>query len=134
MWPFLKPDERLLVKPALTGQLKTGDIILYQDESLSPSKDGKHNLVCHRLIGKAKAGEGYNLLIRADNSCGPPTMIPETRLKGKVVGIVRNNRVIDLTGKGRYYLNRIILLIAPLASRLAKTAKIILRQTCKKLK
>lgn len=114
MWPFLKPGTKLLVNRVPIDKLRVGDIILYRQDKQT---------VCHRLVKKVKAAKECLLYVRGDNALSLPECITEKMLTGKAVGIIRNNRIISLTGMRRRFLHWIIVPAAPLVKRILSVGK-----------
>lgn len=110
MHPFLKAGERLLIKKIPVKDLKAGDIIIYRSDS---------QMVCHRLIKKARKREGYLLYARGDSSLSwsGSESIAEEMFLGKAISIIRDGRLVSLNHIIRQFSNRIIVVIGPLASR-----------------
>ena len=107
MWPFLRGGEKLIVKRTATEDLKIGDIIIYRT---------KDPLACHRLIKKIKKEGKYIFYVRGDNSTSLPEPIAEEMFLGKVVSIVKDANVIALNRLKWRFINRVIVLVAPLIS------------------
>lgn len=105
MWPFLKGKDKLIVKRTSISELEVGDLVLY--------KPG-NQLVCHRLVKKAKTNDKYTIYTRGDTSWGPAELIKEEKFLGKVIGVVKKNKVTYIDGLRQRFINRIILLILPL--------------------
>jgi signal peptidase I len=103
MWPFLKTKEKVVVKKVSPDNLKIGDIILYRLDN---------QMVCHRLVRKVACGSGYLLYARGDASTNLAEPITEKALAGKVIGILRNGRVINFTGIWCRFVNRLIVELA----------------------
>lgn len=107
MWPFLKAGEKLIIKKTGIENLRIGDIILYRANS---------QLVCHRLIKKTGVRGKYSLWVRGDTSTSLPEPVTEQMFLGKAIGIMRNDKMIGLVGLRQQFINRIIVIIAPLLS------------------
>ena len=114
MWPFLRGGEKLLIKRTPLKHLKVGDIIIYR---------ANNQLVCHRLIGKAKEKDKYLLYVRADSSVCSPEPVTEEMFLGQAVSIIQNGKIISLNGRKRQLINQLIVLVAPLVSRGNRMAK-----------
>lgn len=122
MWPFLREGERLVIKKAAIEDLRIGDIILYRKDE---------QLVCHRLVKKEK--NGYLLYARGDNSSSAPELVTQEMFQGKVAGVLRKNgRTIDICGRQQRFLNRVIVIIAPLVAGIIKPCYFKLRNYAKK--
>ena len=116
MWPFLKAGEKLLIKKFSIEDLRVGDIIIYRADN---------QLVCHRLVKRSKTENGHLLFARGDNSSSLPTLVTEQMFLGKIIGIIKNGQAISLIGIRRRFINRAIVIIAPLVSIGIKICKII---------
>lgn len=124
MRPFLRGGEKLVIKKIPAADLKIGDIILYQSNNQS---------ICHRLVKKVKDRRGYLLYARGDNSTSAPEPVTPEMFQGKVAGIVRKNgRTISISGPQQRFLNRIIVIIAPLVAGIIKPCYFKLRNYAKK--
>jgi hypothetical protein len=106
MWPFLVPGDKIIAKIIAIDNLKSGDIILHNEEG---------QVICHRLIKKTKIDDKYSLYVRGDNSCSIER-IPQKDYCGKVIGVLRKNRMISLSGPGSHMIGRIIVFFAPCVS------------------
>lgn len=103
MWPFLKGGERVIIKKIPIEILSIGDIILYRRKDL---------IICHRLIKKNKNKQNWMLYARGDNSLGFE-FITEQMFLGRVIGILRNNRFINLNTTAQRFLSRFIVITSP---------------------
>lgn len=90
MFPFLRPGDRLIIEQRPSRPLRPGDIVLLGDnQSIS------HGYTAHRIIKKVKA---KRFITKGDNmwlSDSATRAIDE--IKGRVVLIIRNRRLISLT-------------------------------------
>ncbi len=116
MWPFIRQGEKLVIKKVPVDDLRAGDIISYR---------ANHQLVCHRLVKKNRDF----FYTRGDNSISSPEMITKEMFIGKVVGIIKNNRMISLTSWRNRLINSFIVIIAPLIIRFLKPIYIKFRKT-----
>ncbi|MFC1623906.1 signal peptidase I [Candidatus Omnitrophota bacterium] len=105
MWPFIKQGEKLIVKKASIEDLRIGDVILYLADN---------QIVCHRLVKKIKHEKDCLLYARGDNSLSPGELVIEKSLIGKVAGVLKKGRVVNLTGRQYNFINRLIVWIGPL--------------------
>ena len=119
MWPFLKSGEKLIIKKTSMGDLRLGDIILYRTDN---------QLVSHRLVKRVRNEDGYLVYTRGDNSNSLPKLVTEQMFLGKAIGIIKHSKTISLIGRRRRFVNRIIVIIAPLVSMGIKTGKALLRK------
>lgn len=111
MWPFLRGKEKLIVKKISTADLRLGDLMLYREDK---------NIICHRLVKKTRDKNKYIIYARGDASLGSPEPVKEDMLLGKVIGIVKNNKIIYHDGVRQRFINKIILLILPLINFMGK--------------
>lgn len=105
MWPFIRQGEKLVIKKAPVDDLRSGDIILYR---------ANNQLACHRLVKKIRTKDGYLLYARGDNSNSPSELVTESMFLGKVIGIIKNGKVLSLTNCGQQLVSRLIVVTAPL--------------------
>lgn len=117
MWPFLKAGEKLIIKKTSIDSLGAGDIVLYTNNN---------QIVCHRLIKKIKQGYGCVLCVRGDNCLSLPEQVTKDKFLGKAIGIVKKEKIISLNTIKQHFLNRMIVIAAPLFCRMQKLLKIIL--------
>lgn len=115
MWPFMRQGEKLVIKKSPVDDLKLGDIILYQ---------ANNQLACHRLVKKNRDF----LYTRGDNSLSAPEVITREMFIGKVVGIIKNNRMINLASRRNRLINRLIVITAPLIIKFLKPVYLKLRK------
>lgn len=108
MWPFLKQGERVIVKKVPLEELKIGDIILYRENG---------QLVCHRLVKKIRSRDRHLLYARGDNSLSSSSLVEEGSYEGRAAGVLKNGKIIDLVNTRQFFINRSIVIIAPLISR-----------------
>jgi len=111
MWPFLKGREKLMVKRIPISELKLGDLILYKADSQP---------VCHRLVKKSKTNNGYLIYARGDASFGAAERVNEEMFLGKVIGIIKNDKITSLEGIGQRVLNRVSSIISPIFNSILK--------------
>ena len=98
MYPFLRDDDKVIVKRLKAQDLRAGDIILYKDKINGQT-------VCHRFVKKVKSKDKLMLFTRADAGGVLSTPVPEDNLIGRVVGIVRDGRITSLRTKQQITLN-----------------------------
>ena len=113
MWPFLRTEDKLVVKKVPLEELKIGDIILYIKDNQT---------ICHRLVKKIGYKEKYLLYARGDNSKSIES-VNENMLKGKVIGILRGNRMKNLTTGFQRFINHIAVIFNPFIRGSLKIAK-----------
>ena len=118
MWPYMKPDERLIFKKVPPETLRIGDIVLYK---------ANNQTICHRLVRKIGHREEQLLYVRGDNSTSSPELITKQMFLGKAIAIIRDGKAVSLTTKRRWFINRVIVTIAPLVSVGLRIGKVMLR-------
>jgi len=114
MWPFLRPSQKLIIKRCPIAGLKPGDIICYRD---------RNQLVCHRMVKSIKEDNRYGLYVRGDNSFSCPELVDQEAFLGKVVGVLKKNKVVNIDSARYIFINKIIIVIAPLIARLNSCLK-----------
>ena len=117
MWPFLRASDKLIVKKPHLENLNMGDIMLY-------TKDNQ--LICHRLIKKIRHKDGYALYVRGDNSKSIE-LVYEHMFEGKVIAVLRNNRIKNITLGYQRFINFIIVIFNPLIRGSLKIAKFLIK-------
>ena len=118
MWPFIKQGEKLIIKKVPIEDLRVGDIILYRKDN---------QLVCHRLIKRIGDEKGYLLYTRGDNSSQFDSLSEEMFL-GKAIGILKKCKMISLLSWERRFVNRVIVIIAPLFNIGIRAGKVLFRK------
>lgn len=101
MWPFVKENDKIIIKRLRVQDLKIGDIILYKDKA-------KGQNICHRLVKKTYSENGIILFTRGDASDFLSELVPGHNFIGRVVGIVRNGRVLNLSSRQQIIFNWLI--------------------------
>jgi hypothetical protein len=78
-------------------------------------------MVCHRLVKKVRDGRGYLLYVRGDSSISAPELVTEEIFLGKAAGILKKNgKVVNLSSRWRQFINRLIVIGAPVTVRIMK--------------
>lgn len=115
MWPFLKPEDKLIIEKFSLGDMKIGDMILYKEDA---------RMVCHRLVKKIRYENRDMLFARGDSSFNLSSPIIKENIIGKVVGLIRDgSRIIDLTGFRCRVFNKCIARSAPFVTLGIKIVK-----------
>lgn len=122
MWPFVGPGEKLVIKKTPIEDLSLGDIILYQ---------ANKQLVCHRLVRKVKKSDICLLYARGDSSLSPPEPVTEEMLIGKAIISIRGGKRFRIVGRTQQFVNRLIIIVAPLISRGIKIIRFFRDKICK---
>lgn len=119
MWPLLKGKERLIVNPVPPAELIPGDLILYRMEN---------QVICHRLIKKKKEENKYMLYARADTSLSVPELVKEEVFLGRVIGLIKANKVTYFDTARQKFVNRMMLVVSPLIGMFLKTYNFFVRR------
>ena len=120
MWPFLRPQDRIIVEKADLRQLCPGELVVYEYDGQS---------VCHRLVKKIISGGKYLLLTRGDYvpSC-KTEKVDQAQVTGRVSAIVRGSRIVSIKGLGYVLTGRMIVLVFPLVALAVSTVEKIIRK------
>lgn len=100
MWPFLRQGDKVIAKKTSLENLNLGDIIIYVG--------GLNKKICHRLVKKVKSGDSFILYTRGDSIPGRSEVISAEKVLGKVIGIMRNGRIISQETKKAKTVNWLI--------------------------
>lgn len=119
MWPFLRAGMRLLIQRTQAEDLKIGDIILYRTDS---------QVVCHRLVKKLNWAKEHLFYARGDNSLGRAEAVRAECILGKAIGVVKDQQIVELTGRWRNFLNRLIIIFGPFFGLVSRIVKLVLLQ------
>ena len=98
MFPFVRDSDKVIVKRLNAQELRIGDIILYKDKITGQT-------ICHRFVKRIKINVKLTLFTRGDagdSSCKP---ISEDNFIGRVVGIIRADRVLNQRTRRQIILN-----------------------------
>ncbi len=131
LWANIIPQKdiqrlRFKIMPFIVRELKLGDLILYKANNQS---------VCHRLVKKIQTNNGYLIYARGDAFFGSAELVNEQMFLGKVIGIIRNDKITSLEGARQRVINRISLIISPLLNFIIKSSSsyiILLKRIIKK--
>jgi hypothetical protein len=119
MWPFLRPQDRIIVEKAEFHELCPGELVVYEYDGRS---------VCHRLVKKKiSLGKSW-LFIRGDYVPSWRTeKVDPSKVTGRVSAIVRGSRIVPTKGLTYTLTGRMIVLVFPLlalaVSRIEKILK-----------
>lgn len=91
MFPFIRSDDYVLVKDVPPEAIQPGDAIVFGS--------GDKNKVCHRVVKIEERNGALWFHTKGDraNSCGRP--VEASQVLGKVIGIKRKIRFIELDAK-----------------------------------
>ena len=97
MYPFLKPGDRLIVSKVSPKSLQVGDIVLVSDL--------QKRYVVHRLVKMLSPDKG---ILKGDSLLEPdPEPVDMSTLTGKVIAILRKDRLIPLSTGFRSSLKKV---------------------------
>lgn len=97
MWPFIREGDMVVLKKCNIGDLSIGDIVVYTNKN-------SDTLVSHRVVKKIKEGvfsKGDGWLSRCD-------IVNKDNLIGRLIRIIRKDKILDLDSSLYKGLNRII--------------------------
>jgi len=100
-----------------------GDILLYRSNN---------QIVCHRLVRKVAKDNGYLFYTRGDASRTVEGPVKEEAFMGKVTGILRKGRIVDITGEKYCFINLGIVKFAPFLNKVTKHPIIYVRSFVKR--
>ncbi len=97
MYPFLKPGDRLIVSKVPMKSLQIGDVVIVPDLS--------EQYVAHRLVRMLPPDK---CILKGDSLLEPDSEpIELSILSGKVIGILRKDRLISVSTGPRYSLKKV---------------------------
>jgi len=88
MYPFIRNGDILTIQPVEVAALKVGDIAFY--------RTSEKRLAAHRVVDKKHQGDKLMLLMRGDSVFKNDGWIYSDKVFGKVVGIQRDKKFIQL--------------------------------------
>ncbi|HLP60063.1 MAG TPA: SPASM domain-containing protein, partial [Candidatus Deferrimicrobium sp.] len=100
MWPFLKEDDRVVVRPLERKKIKNGDIVCFGKPA-----------TCHRVIWKYKKKGRCYVLEKGDHQL-KGTFIPLEEISGKVASVQKEVHSYNLDTKRWAFLGMIIALFS----------------------
>ena len=105
MWPFLRPQDRIIVERTGCFDLIPGNLIVFESDG---------NPVCHRLVKKRMFSGKYWLFTRGDYvTCWKTEKVHEAHVTGRVSAIIRGGEILPLQGIWPTVCGRIIILVFP---------------------
>lgn len=110
MWPFMKGKEKLIALESLDN-LKRGSLILYRKDN---------QIICHRFIKR----KGNILFVCQDTSLKKEP-IEKKAFVGRVIGIIKDKKIIDLQKKRYILLGYLISFLNPVLNLILKIYKIL---------
>lgn len=100
MWPSLRDGDVLVLDRSEGGRLRPGEIAAYV--FLDDAETG-YRLICHRVLWDSRRPDGGGIAFKGDALCRIERIEASAgyRLLGRVVSVVRNDRMIRLDGRIR---------------------------------
>lgn len=90
MRPFILPGDMLTIEPISFSALQRGDIVF--------CRLPQNRIIVHRVIGRHRQPESDCLLIRGDGLYQETEYVTDAQVLGRIVQVVRESKVIHLTG------------------------------------
>lgn len=90
MHPLIKPGDKIMVRKGPSETLKCGDIVVFEEYG---------ELCTHRLLCNKISNSKIKFITKGDNSLVIDRPISKEELLGKVVGIKRGSKFIDLESR-----------------------------------
>ena len=108
MRPFLWGGEKLVVKKIDIAELKAGDLLVYRSNDMR---------ICHRFLCKGIKDGRPVFWTRGDSIPYGREEVFFEQILGKVVGILKGKKMIDLTAWRWRFINHTALFLAPITGR-----------------
>ena len=89
MYPSIREGELITVEPVQASDVKPADVVLYRSE---------RGLIAHRVVCSSQDARVFRLQGDASLSCDEP--VEAHRILGRVVGVQRNGRSVQLASRG----------------------------------
>jgi signal peptidase I len=106
MMPVIERGDIVTVVPADAGNLRVGDVVLYQSGSIA---------VVHRMLMQYSRGGSTWLLTKGDAMPEADSPVEAGRLIGRVVSIERGGRRLDLDRPAMRAISVLIAMISPVS-------------------
>lgn len=90
MHPTIKDGEMITVEPVTLGDIKSGDIILYQL---------KRGVIAHRVVCVEREGSQLRFILRGDSSVTCDAPVEAEKILGRVISVERAGRAVNLASK-----------------------------------
>ncbi len=95
MYPSIREGELITVEPVQPSDVRLGDIVLYRSQ---------RGLIAHRVVGSSPTQSSvlspHHFLLRGDASLSCDQPVAAQQILGRVVGVERNGRSIQLASRG----------------------------------
>lgn len=99
MYPFLKNGDTVIVKKNNIDSLKVGDIIIFKSYN---------KLIAHRLIAFKRKNKKFLIYSKGDNLVWFDKPIIEDKYIGKIITIIKRNKLVSMEKPIFIILNKII--------------------------
>jgi signal peptidase I len=87
MAPLLPSGSQVLVSQTVTGQIRFGDLLVYEAEG---------RIICHRVLRRRRYGASYTFLTKGDGRRMTDPWVYAEQVIGIVVAIDRNGSIVRL--------------------------------------
>jgi len=87
MVPFLPSGSKVLVSHTTAGQIRLGNLLLYEAEG---------RIICHRVLRRRRYGASYTFLTKGDGRRMTDPWVCAEQVIGKVMAINRNGSIVRL--------------------------------------
>ncbi len=99
MHPLIRKGDRVHIQGCDPPDLSAGDIITYRNDDLT---------VTHRVLWITRKGNDIKLITKGDNEIISDPPVSAVHIVGKVVGIGRANRTLNLETPSWRFMNRLL--------------------------
>jgi signal peptidase I len=90
MYPTIRDGEAITVAPVAADEVVTGDVLLCRQGT---------RVLAHRVVDVTRCGTERIFELRGDAKISCDAPVRASAVVGRVVGVVRNGRVISLSGR-----------------------------------
>ena len=104
MFPYLRQNDIVTIKPVLDENLRIGDILVFQQHT---------KLIAHRLIKKTTLIDNTYYICKGDSLMVRDYKISIRDILGKIIAFERNRRMYNLESRIRIKLHYAIARISP---------------------
>lgn len=99
MYPLIREGDPIQVEQCKPRDLSMGDIITFRNDDLT---------VTHRVLWITRKGNDIKLITKGDNEIISDPPVSSVHIVGKVVGIGRANRTLNLETPSWRFMNRLL--------------------------
>ncbi|HST21878.1 MAG TPA: signal peptidase I [Blastocatellia bacterium] len=90
MHPTIKDGEMITVEPVTPGDVKRGDILLYEF---------KKSVIAHRVMRVERKAAQLRFILRGDSSQTCDAPVEASEILGRVISVERKGRAVSLVSK-----------------------------------